>query len=122
MDEKLDEIRSEVTKHIENGDFTKKDFEMFCARYNNFSDKKAVVRYDRLVALQNNEVIADMYKTSKNKLVEGYEAIKDLSWNELSDAVLSEAGKKSTRCTLQAEPLEGKRLVLGCTPKQLSLF
>ena len=36
MDEKLDEIRSEVTKHIENGDFTKKDFEMFCARYNNF--------------------------------------------------------------------------------------
>ena len=85
MDEKLNEIRRVVTKHIENGDFTKKDFEMFCARYNNFSDKKTVVRYDRLaekkgvivtdviesvnkvlVALQNNEVIADMYKASKN--------------------------------------------------------
>lgn len=85
MDEKLNKIKREVNKHIENGDFTKKDFEMFCARYNNFSDKKAVVRYDRLaekrgvivtdviesvnkvlVALQNNEVIADMYKASKN--------------------------------------------------------
>ena len=49
-----------------------------------------------------------VYDADTGKLVEGYEAIKDLSWNELSDAVLSEAGKKSIRCTLQAEPLEEK--------------
>ena len=49
-----------------------------------------------------------VYDADTGELVEGYETIKDLSWNELSDAVLSEAGKKSTRCTLQAEPSEEK--------------